>query len=72
MIVHGLENANMPTVWQDWDMEKGSIGDHKRRQTRVILEMLLMMVVRAAFHALMLLPFIFTGIFYSFIFQISK
>ena len=61
MIVHGLENANMPTVWQDWDMEKGSVRDHKRRQTRVILEMLLMMVVRAAFHTLFLLPIIFTG-----------
>ena len=48
----------MPAVWQDWDMEKGSVRDHKRRQTRVILEMLLIMMVRAAFHALMLLPII--------------
>ena len=63
--MHGLENANMPTVWQDWDMEKGSVRDHKRRQTRVILEMLLIMVVRAAFHALMLLPIIFTGKIYN-------
>ena len=70
MIVHGLENANMPTVWQDWDMEKGSVTDHKRRQTRVILEMLLMMVVRAAFHALMLLPIIFTGKFIIFLYDI--
>ena len=61
MIVHGLENANMPTVFRDWDMEKGSVKDHKRRQTRVLLEMLLMMVVRTAFHAIMLLPIIFTG-----------
>ena len=53
----------MPTVWQDWDMEKGSVTDHKRRQTKVIIEMLLMMVVRAGFHALMLLPIIFTGKF---------
>ena len=70
MIVHGLENANMPTVWQDWDMEKGSVREHKRRQTRVILEMLLMMVVRAAFHALMLLPIIFTGKFIIFLHDI--
>ena len=68
--MHGLENANMPTVWQDWDMEKGSVTDHKRRQTRVILEMLLMMVVRAAFHALMLLPIIFTGKFIIFLYDI--
>ena len=46
MLVHGLENANIPTVWQDWDMDQGDRNDHKRRQTRVILEMLMMMVVR--------------------------
>ena len=70
MIVHGLENTNMPTVWQDWDMEKGSVRDHKRRQTKVIIEMLLMMVVRAAFHALMLLPIIFTGKIIIFLYDI--
>ena len=57
-IVHGLENVNMPTVWRDWDMDKGSIEDHKNRRTRVLVEMVLMMVVRAVFHAVMVLPII--------------
>ena len=61
MLVHGLENANIPTVWRDWDMDQGDRNDHKRRQTRVFLEILIMMVVRAAFHSLMILPIIFTG-----------
>ena len=70
MLVHGLENANIPTVWRDWDMDQGDRNDHKRRQTRVILEMLMMMVVRAAFHSLMILPIIFTGKYYWRIFLI--
>ena len=70
MLVHGLENANIPTVWRDWDMDQGDRNDHKRRQTRVILEMLMMMVVRAAFHSLMILPFIFTGKYHWRIFLI--
>ena len=61
MIVHGLENGNMPTVWRDWDMDGGSIAEHKKRQTRVLLEMIIIMVVRAAFHTVMVLPIIFTG-----------
>ena len=65
MIVHGLENANMPTVWADWDMGKGMVKEHKKRQTRVLIEMVLIMGVRAAFHVLMLLPIIFTGISFS-------
>ena len=61
MIVHGLENANMPTVWRDWDMDPGTIKDHKKRQTKVLMEMILIMVVRIGFHAIMLLPFVYTG-----------
>ena len=61
MIVHGLENVSIPSVWQDWDMDKGGIEDHKRRRTRVLLEMIAIMVVRSVFHALMVLPVIITG-----------
>ena len=61
MIVHGLENVSIPSVWRDWDMDKGGIGDHKRRRTRVLLEMVAIMVVRSVFHALMVLPVIITG-----------
>ena len=65
MIVHGLENVSLPSVWRDWDMDKGGIEDHKRRRTRVLLEMISIMVVRSAFHAIMVLPVIFTGIWKS-------
>ena len=61
MIVHGLENVNMPSPWRDWDMDRGGIGEHKRRRTRVLLEMIVIMVVRSAFHAIMVLPVIITG-----------
>ena len=61
MIVHGLENASIPSVWRDWDMDKGGIEDHERRRTRVLWEMVAIMVVRSVFHALMVLPVIITG-----------
>ena len=61
MIVHGLENVSIPSVWRDWDMDKGRMEDHKRRRTRVLLEMVAIMVVRFAFHALMVIPVIITG-----------
>ena len=61
MMVHGLENANIPSVWHDWDMDKGRIEDHQKRHTMVLLEMVLIMVVRFAFHVLMVLPLIMTG-----------
>ena len=61
MIVHGLENVSIPSVWRDWDMDKGGIEDHEGRRTRVLLEMVAIMVLRSAFHALMILPVIITG-----------
>ena len=61
MIVHSLENVNIPTVWRDWDVDKGTHKDQKRRRTKVLLEMVLIMVVRSVFHALMILPVILTG-----------
>ena len=44
MLVHVMENANIPTVWRDLDMDQGDSNDHKRRQTRVILEMLVNLI----------------------------
>ena len=42
-------------------MDKGRIEDHNRRRTRILVEMVSIMVVRSAFHALMVLPVIITG-----------
>ena len=72
MIVHCLENVNIPSVWQDWDVENGSIKDHKRRRNKVLLEMVLIMLVRSVFHALMVLPVILTGIYLSYIISKDK
>ena len=60
-MVHGLENANMPSVYRDWDLDHGSLEDHKQRHTKVLVEMILIMITRALFHLLMLIPVFYTG-----------
>ena len=61
MFVHGMENANVPTVFQDWDLDTGSMEAHKKKHFRVLVEMILIIIVRAVFHAIMLIPLIITG-----------
>ena len=61
MIVHGLENANMPSCWRDWDLDHGSLEDHKQRHAKVLVEMILIMITRALFHLIMLTPVFYTG-----------
>ena len=61
MVIHGIENVNMPTVFRDWDLDKGSMADHKQKHTKALLEMKLIILVRAVFHAIMIIPIIFTG-----------
>ena len=48
---------NRPT----WDMDNGSVEDHKRRHKKVLVEMMLTIFVRFIIHAIMLVPIIFTG-----------
>ena len=62
MVVHGVENSNMATVWRDWDVDNGTVEDHKQRHSQVIKEMVAIMINKAVFHGLMLCPIIFTGI----------
>ena len=61
MVIHGLENTNLATVWRDWDVDKGTIDDHKERHSEVVKEMVAIMINKAVFHTLMLGPIIFTG-----------
>ena len=61
MMVHGLENVNMPTLWRDWDLDKGSMEDHKKKHTKVLVEMILVIIIRAVFHGIMIIPIIITG-----------
>ena len=52
----------MPAVFRDWDMDDGSVEDHRRRQKKVMLEMTLTIVVRFIFQSVMLVPVVFTGL----------
>jgi len=61
MVIHGLENTNLATVWRDWDVDNGTIHDHKERHSEVVKEMVSIMINKAVFHTLMLGPIIFTA-----------
>ena len=60
-LIHCVENTNIPTVWMDWEEKKGSIEDHKRRHGQVMKEMVVIMVIRTIFNAVMMSPVIYTG-----------
>ena len=66
--IHCLENTNIPTVWKDWDEMDGSIEDHKKRHGQVVTEMVVIIIIRHIFHAVMMTPMLYTGsqIFYNF------
>ena len=59
--IHCVENTNIPTVWMDWEEKKGSIEDHKRRHGQVLKEMVVIMIIRTIFNAVLLTPIIYTG-----------
>jgi len=59
--IHCLENINIPTVWKDWEEKDGSIEDHKRRHGQVVTEMVVIMVIRTIFNAVMLAPIVYTA-----------
>ena len=60
-LIHCVENTNVPTVWMDWEEEDGSIDDHKKRHGQVVTEMVVIMIVRTIFHAVMLAPLVYAG-----------
>ena len=59
--IHCFENTNVPTVWMDWEEKDGSIEDHKKRHGQVVTEMVVIMIIRTIFHAVMLSPIVYTG-----------
>ena len=63
-----MENTNIPTAWMDWEEKDGSIDDHKKRYGQVITEMVVIMIIRIIFHAVMLAPIVYTGVDYHSIF----
>ena len=61
MVIHAVECVSMPSVFRDWDMDEGSVQDHRRRHKRVLVEMVLTIIVRFFFNSVMLVPVVFTG-----------
>ena len=52
----------MPAVFRDWDMDDGSVEDHRRRHKKVMVEMTLTIFIRFIFQSMMLVPVVFTGL----------
>ena len=46
----------------DWEEKDGSIDDHKKRHGQVITEMVVIMIIRIIFHAVMLASIVYTGV----------
>ena len=46
MMIHSVECVSMPAVFRDWDMDDGSVEDHRHRHKKVMVEMTLTIIVR--------------------------
>ena len=62
MMIHSVECVSMPAVFRDWDMDDGSVEDHRRRHKKVMVEMTLTIFIRFIFQSMMLVPVVFTGL----------
>ena len=62
MMIHSVECVSMPAVFRDWDMDDGSVEDHRHRHKKVMVEMTLTIIVRFIFQSVMLVPVVFTGL----------
>ena len=62
MLIHSIECVSMPSVFRDWDMDEGSVEEHKCRQKKVLVEMTLTIIVRFIFQSVMLVPIVYTGL----------
>ena len=62
MVIHAVECVSMPSVFRDWDMDEGSVEEHRCRQKKVVVEMTLTIIVRFIFQSVMLVPIVYTGL----------
>ena len=60
VVLHALENTNIPHPWRDWDQDKGDIQHFRRRFKEVNREMFWTMMVNFVFKMLMLVPLWYT------------
>lgn len=64
LIIHSIENCNIPFPWKDWDEGCGDISFYKTRFEKVNREMKWTMLVNHFTHQMLLVPLVFTGISY--------
>ena len=58
-----LESINVPSPFRDWDSNKGTVAEHRRRYARVSTEMMCLYAVTFTVTLLMLAPLWWTGKF---------
>ena len=61
MILHAVQNSNIPFPFRDWDVDNGTIEDHRARFGAVLREVNSVMAVNFFFNSLLLVPLIYTG-----------
>ena len=62
MILHAVQNSNIPFPFRDWDVDNGTIEDHRARFGAVLREVICVMAVNFFFNSLLLVPLIYTGL----------
>ena len=62
---HSLENCGIVFPLQDWDVDHGTVEEHRQRFSKVNREVIVTMVVNFLFNFVMLVPLIYTGIVYK-------
>ena len=58
---HSLENCGIVFPLQDWDVDHGTVEEHRQRFSKVNREVIVTMVVNFFFNFVMLIPLIYTG-----------
>lgn len=60
-IIHCLENTNIAYNSKEWDDDKGDSMEHRKRMQSNLTEVLIMIVIKGIFNALLLIPNIYLG-----------
>jgi hypothetical protein len=63
-LIHCLENSNIPHNVQEWDTGKGNAEEHKLRMKANLKETISMILVKAVFNLILLLPICYLGMFF--------
>ena len=58
---HSLENCGIVFPLQDWDVDHGTVEEHRQRFSKVNREVIVTMVVNFLFNFVLLVPLIYTG-----------